>query len=243
MPTLDPVRREVMLRHVWPDKLVHAATLLLVVGAAGALQGSLALVTPLSLSNAAPAVVRAFPPEATLVLSLAAAGLAVPALLRHDLRLGAMSVVAAFFSFGLLGAASLVALAAGVLLARAAAEREHANPQTLRLEAHEWPDKTLAAATVLTVLAAVALAWGTAALAGLVAFTLVAGPVDGALAVAAGLLAAFAAREVYHQRGRAWGLAAGVAGVATLAFYVVGPALGAAALVLLAQAKREREFE
>lgn len=235
--------REELIKQVWPDKALFAATLLLITSMLGLIHGIAFTALDITLSGKIPWLLRAWPPEAVLLLSLVEAGGATVALRRQQTEWALVAGVAGVVSFSLFGLGSIIALVALVFVWLARQEGEDAAAPEETVAAETWPDKALAASTVLVVSGVLTVGWGVANAREAFAF---AGYMDqvmfGWLCVALGLLALVAAVLLYRQRGALVGALAGVGAVLGLALYVVGPILGLAALYLIREARKEGEF-
>lgn len=237
------MRRDDLIRDLWPDKMLYGCTLLVVAAATGALAAIARSIVPLEVAADVPRFLLGWAPETTVALSAATAVLAVAALAHRDTRFAFAGAALAVLTFGLFGLGSLLAVVAGGFLVQARREDEHLNPVARHLSRRMWPDKSLAASLVLVVASVLSLAWGVALLAGWVAPQASSARVLGPLALLAAALAGSAAWTLYHQRAPWLGAAAALATMACAALWVVGPLLGTAALVLVTLAWREKEFD
>ena len=227
----------------WPDKALFAALLLLLAGLVGV---AFELTRPLVAvdQDRLPVLFTDELRGYTLGLSAATAVLGLLALRRQSALFVYLGALAALLSLGVFGLVpGLAVVAVGFML------KSHAEGEETRLDGHHvpasaWPDKAMAACLLLVVLAGIALTQAVLVLAGrfdplvLTAVPVLAG-LSG-LAVAA--IGFAAAREVYRLE-RPWlGWLAFLLGVTTFGFYLLGPAVAAAGLVLLWLAHREHEF-
>lgn len=237
------MRRDELIRKLWPDKVLYGCTLLLVSAVVSALHAAAATVVDFGVSGNVPHLLLGWAPSTTIVLSLATALLAFAALARRDVRFAYAGAVVSFLTFGLFGVGPLLALTSAFFFRRARAEDEHRNPIAEHLTRHMWPDKSLAASILFLVASVLSLLWGLALVGGFVAFVDAPARVLGAVALLAGALDAVTARMLYRQRAPALAAVAGVLTVLAGALYVVGPLLGLGGLVLLGLAWKEKEFD
>jgi hypothetical protein len=234
--------REQLVQRLWPDKLLYASVLLLLTGGLGALYGLLAAALDLTYSAGVPDLLRGYPPLATVALSAATAGLAYMALRRRSTKLAFAGGLTGVLAMGLLGLGPLLSLAALVVTLLAWGEREDRDPETLRLTADMWPDKSLAASLVLLLAALVNVLWALVLLPRAVVFEAVDPLLLGLASLLVAVLCLAAAAAVHYQRWPALGALAAAGSVLTLGLYLVGPVLGLTALALLLLARGEREF-
>lgn len=241
-PTRERHAHRRLSRHLWPDKTLYGCTLLVVTGAVGLLFALVASLGPVEYSENIPRWARVEDFGLSAFFSATALGLAVLALATRRLGPAFAGAVAGLVSIGPLGVSTLLSgIAAGFLFA-ARRELEHVNPRTLALSSDAWPDKTLAASLVLLVGSATSLTWGAALWTGGIVLDGLEPLLFAPLAWFAGLVGLVAAWLTYHQRGLWWAVAAASLFIATVEFFVVGPLLGLATLVLLRLANREGEF-
>ncbi|HUR64376.1 MAG TPA: hypothetical protein VM241_07835 [Candidatus Thermoplasmatota archaeon] len=227
-------------RPEWPDKAMFAALCLILGGGLGLLfevgRGLL------FVNQDALYLFTSDIPFYTLACTAATLLLGIACLRTQAALYGYLGAAAALLSLALFGLVSFLGAAAVAFLVKAHLEGEETRNDGIRLSAEQWPDKALAAAMVLFVGGALTLAQAFAVLFNSYRPVLVTGVAATGLDAVAGLAALWAARETYHLR-RPWaGAAAAVLLVAAAATYVLGPALGVAALVLLSLARREGEF-
>ncbi len=242
--------RKNLVRHLWPDKRLYGATLLLVTGITGLIYGIAAGVFEISYSDRVPAWMAAYPAWAMTLASTLAALLAIRSLHTRRAAPGIVGAVAGVLAMGFLGIGSLLALIALAFLVQSIREGEEV-PASRDLAADLWPDKTLAASAILLVAGAINMAWGVAlgwnalfedlTVAALPTYGLP-GLVVGAATLVAGILGIAGAALNQHQRAPVLGVVAAVASAATLAGVFVTPLLGGAALVLVVLGLREHEY-
>lgn len=236
--------RAELIEEVWPDKVLFAATLLLITAGLGLIHGLAFTTLNVTLSEDVPWLFRAWPAEAVLLISLVEGAGAAIALRRQQTRWTLAAGLAGLFSFSLFGLGSVLALVALVFVALARLEEEDAPNEDAVVAAETWPDKALAASTVLVVGGVLTVGWGIANAFEALTFAGYMGQVAfGWLCVALGGLALFAAILLYRQQGRWTGVLAGFGLIASLALYAVGPILGVGSLYLIWQAHREDEFD
>lgn len=236
--------REELIKEVWPDKALYAATLLLITSVFGVLQGLAFAVLDITLVKDLPWLLEAMPASLVLVLSLVEAAGATVALRRQQTRWTLAAGIVGVLSLNLFGVGSVLALIALVFVGLARAEGEDAPTPDEALPAETWPDKALAASTVLVVAGVLTAGWGVGLVVDWLTFTgYMPQAVFGSVCIALGALALLAAVRLYHQAGAWLGVLAAVGSVAGLALYAVGPILGLAAILLIWQARREDEFE
>lgn len=232
-----------LIRGLWPDKHLYAATLLILASSMGAAFAYAAHLTPVTFAPSMPRTLQGIGWPFDFVLSVAILVLAILCYRRRATALGFVAAALAIVSVGALGTSSLLGLAAIGFLLAARAEGEHLNPETRDLPAHAWPDKALAATLLLVVAALASLVWGGMLLSGWLSVrTVNVFPwAIGSLAV--GVLAIVGAVFCYRQTRRAVAFVAAAAVVLSGSFLVVGPGLGIATIVLLLRAHSEGEFD
>lgn len=235
--------RKLLVRHLWPDKRLYGATLLLVTGITGLIYGIAASTFDISYSARVPDWLAAYPSWLTTLGSAAAALLAIRSLQTQRALPGILGAAAGTFALGFLGIGSLLALVALGFLLQSLREAEEV-PASRALPADMWPDKTLAASVLLLVAGAVNVAWAAAILLDLAALpTYRLDPsLVGVAILAAGLIGVTAAVLNQRQRAPALGLVGALVSGATLAGVFVTPLLGAAALTLVLLGIREHEY-
>lgn len=231
-----------LIHDVWPDKSLFGAVMLFITGLVGVAFVAFSAYVDVVFSERVPRILRDYPPLLTLLLSFAAFVCAAVSLRQRDTNWAFAGALAGVLSLGLLGVGSVLSLIAAVFLVLSRLEREDYTPETLRLTADQWPDKSLAASLLMFMAGVVALLWGGGLTIGLVSLDLGATLILGQASLLAGLVCLFAALQLYFQRGLWVGALAAVGGIATVGFYVVGPLLSLAALVLIVLAHREQEF-
>lgn len=235
--------RAELIEEVWPDKVLFAATILLITSVLGLLHGVAFTALNITLSEEVPWLLRAWPPEAVLLLSLVEGIGAGLSLRRQQTEWALAAGVAGAVSFSMFGLGSILALVSLVFVGLARLEGEDAPSPGAAVDAETWPDKALAASTVLVVGGVLTVGWGLANAYEALTF---AGYMDqvafGWLGVGIGLFALVAAWLLYRQQGALIGGLASLGMVAALGLYAVGPILGLAALYLIWQAHREDEF-
>lgn len=234
--------REKLIRHLWPDKLLFGATLLMWTGVLGVLYGLALQIVTLGSSSAIPAFVRDIPPVLTIALSGVQAALGYVAMSRLNTNYGIVGGVAGLAALSLVGLGPLFSLVALVFIGLARLEKEDLNAATLKLSEDEWPDKSLAASLMCFMGGIITLGWGFLVLLRFVNFSILDPTLYALAAMAIGAFSLYAARELYHQRAPLLGFAAGLLGILALGLYIIGPILGIGALFYLNLAQREREF-
>lgn len=232
--------RDRLVRHVWPDKRLYACTILIVGGLSG-------MAFDVVLWTIQPRFDKAFPqvlvdawPSASFVLSFLAVIFAFASLRARRNLWGYVASVLGFISLGTLGVETLLALGAFAFLVASSQEGEDHGPD---LHARMWPDKSLAAALLSYISAITSLVWATVLLAGIVEIG--SAPVSvglGVVGLAAAGLQAYAARRMSVQQAPGLSVLANVVSIAAFSFYLVGPVLAIAGLVLLKLAASEDEF-
>lgn len=242
MPWIKPHPHKHLIRHLWPDKHLYAATLLFLAAGIGAAFAVVAYVVPVTLARDMPTHVAGWNwpfgiviPAIVLVLGYAAYATRRP-------WMGFLAAAFAFVSFGALGVSSILAVGSAVFLFLARREGEHANPATKDLHPHAWPDKSLAAALLFAVAAIGSIVWGAMLLTGWLEVRTLDVTLWGALSVLVGLIALYAAALCYWQRSFWACMAAAALVVIGFSFVSVGPALGIGVALLLARARGEGEF-
>lgn len=242
MAEAGPTRDE-LVEEVWPDKTLFASMLLLVTGLLGLLHGLFFLLLDPTVGGDLPALLQAWPPGVVLVLSALEATAAHQAIDRQQTRWATGSAGLGLVSMNLFGLGSVLAFVAVGFILLARLEGEDAAAAADRVPADFWPDKALAASTLLVVAGVLTIGWGFANAGRAIAF---AGYMDqqlfGFLCLGLGVLAVVAGYKVYRQEAPWLGALGAVGAVLGLALYVVGPILGLGALVLVWMARREDEF-
>lgn len=238
---MDGPDRKTLIRGLWPDKAMYASILLVLTGALGALAGIVLLSFDIAFSKNVPAFFREYPASVSLALSLAVIVCGLVALKRRSLLWIGAGCVLGIAAQGLLGIGSILSLIAVAFAFLSKLEGEDKNPNTRHLTPRMWPDKSLAASLLLLASGIVTAAWGVGVLLEAVAVDFES--LLGIAIVVAGALSLLAAWTVYNQRWPWFAVLAALAGVAGLGVYVVGPLLSLVALVLIALAAKEREFQ
>lgn len=231
-----------LVQNLWPDKLLYGAILLILAGGVGILYGLVAAAAGIRYSHFVPDFARVDDFGWSAAMSVAALALAALALVFRRIVWVALGGLAALLSIGPLGVNILLGGGALVFAFRGWREGEGRHEPTRKLAAHEWPDKSLAAAMLLVVLGVTSLLWGLALTAGWLSVT----SADGWLGILALITGAGAmvATPLIHRQHAAWpGIAAAIGGIVGLGFGVLGPALGITVLVLLRKADAEGEFD
>lgn len=155
--------------------------------------------------------------------------------------IGAGCAIASLAVYGLVPALGIFAI---VMIILSHLEGEETSNDGVELESHLWPDKAMAASLMMTVVGAIAVTQGALMFADRFAPILLSNEtVAGSIGVLVGLLGLVAAWEVYHLRNPWLGWVALVAGTATMGFYLIGPVLAIAGMVLLWKAHGENEFD
>lgn len=186
---------------------------------------------------------RSVPAEWALVASLGTAVLGVVALRTQRSVWAWLGCALALGSLAFLGLVPVLGLVAAVFLMISAAEGEETRAGGRRLHADQWPDKALAASLFLVVGGLLAILQGILLFAGKLEPIVFAGtPTAALLSLAFGAAGLAGGADAYRVR-RPWSIVvASILVVASLAFAVGGPLLGAAALVFVWLAGRENEF-
>lgn len=235
--------REELIKQVWPDKVLYAATLLMITSLLGILQGLTFAVLDVPLVEDLPGPLEAMPPVMILVLSLVEAVGAGLALRRQQTRWTLGAGVVGVLSLNLFGLGSILALIALGFVGLARREGEDAATPEERVPAETWPDKAFAASTLLVVAGVLTTGWGIANAGEAIVFEGYMPQVAfGWLCVGLGLLALVSAWLLYRQRGPWLGVLASLGAIGGLALYAVGPLLGLGGLFLIWLAHREDEF-
>lgn len=232
-----------LIRNLWPDKALYGAVVLFITGVSGVAYSVFSAAVDVSYSEKVPGFVQTYPREFTVLFSLAAIYFAYRSLSSRSLTPAFLGVVSGILAMGLAGLGPILAVVSLFYTLLAKREREDSNPETLKLTADRWPDKSLAASLLLTMSGLVTLAWGAGVFSNIVRTEIDNQQLFGLCAILVGLISLFASIELYFQRAFWVGVTAGVGGMLTFGFYVVGPMLSGAALVLVLFAWREREFQ
>lgn len=242
MAETGPTRRE-LVEEVWPDKILFASMLLLVTGLLGLLHGLFFLFLDPVVGGDLPGILQVWPPGVLIVLSALEAVAAHQALDRQQTRWASVAAVLGLVSLNLFGLGSILSFVAVGFIMLARLEGEDAVAAADRVPADVWPDKALAASTLLVVAGVLTIGWGFANAGRAIAFQ---GYMDqqlfGFLCLGLGALALAGGYKVYRQEAPWLGALGAVGAVLGLALYVLGPILGLGALALIWAAKREDEF-
>lgn len=242
--TYDPTTRvphvAAVARSQWPDKALFASSLVVM---AGILSAVFLLVTEVASVDKTriPEVLRDVPLASVLLLSLGSIAMGIVAMRTKRLVWAWIAGILCVASLGAFGLASVAGLVALVFLLVAVAEGEGKEP---RLASNQWPDKALAASLVLAVAGLLAIWQGLAVFFGRMDPIIVKDvpAVMGAIDLALGFVAIAGAMEAFKVRHPRVVLLGALAAIVSVAGYVVGPALGLTAMVLVFAAHREREW-
>ncbi len=227
----------------WPDKILSSALLVMVAGALAILHGALEL-GGASFADDTAFFLYDIPAWWLLALGGVTTVLGFLAFRHQAWLLTVAGIVTGVWSFGLLGASSLLCLVAVWPLIQSFREGEETHLDRHRMHGHQWPDKAIMAAVLIAAGGAVSLIQGALLFADRLSPPFfAASPGTWAVAsIVAGLFAFYAGREVFHLRHPWTGWLASGLLVAAAGFYVVGPVLGVAALIYLGLAEKEAEF-
>lgn len=236
-------RHAELIKGLWPDKALYGAVVLFITGVSGIAYGAFSSAVEVSYSSTVPAFVQSYPRELTLLFSATAIFFAYRSLRTRSLTPAFLGVASGILAVGLAGLGSLLALVSLFYTFLAKREEEDSRPETLRLTADRWPDKSLAASLLLMMSGLVTLAWGWGIFSNTVHTEIDNQQLFGLCAILVALISLFASIELYFQRAFWVGVVAGLGGMLTFGFYVVGPMLSGAGLVLVLFAWREREFQ
>ncbi len=227
----------------WPDKVIFAAMLVTIAGVLGAVFAVVQL-SGATIGRNVSTLRLVTPPSLALVLCLAMIGLGVYAI-RHQAAIWVwIGIGSGVASMGMLGLVPFLCLVAISFLIMSRMEGEETVHDAHTMHASLWPDKALAASLLILVTASVAIFQaGLLFTSNFTAPYLKTSPgIVMFLNLVAGAWGFYAAHQVFHLR-RAWtGYVAAVLGVLGLGFWIVGPALAIAAIVLLGKARAENEF-
>lgn len=244
--TLPSHPKKALIRELWPDKHLYASILLLIGAALAAAYTIVVSLVPIRYAQKMPTFVEGVLGSSEMPMGLIFPAIAMTlALVSFYKRLpwaGFAAAAVELLTFGALGVSSLLAIAAVVFLLRARREGEHVNPKTAALHASVWPDKSLAAALLLSIGGLAALVWGFAILTGWLDVRQFDGVLWGVLSLVGAVLAFVGAATGYSQRSFALAFVGAIALAATMCFVVIGPALGLGAFTLLLRARSEGEF-
>lgn len=241
----DEPSRETLIRELWPDKALYASVLLFVTGFIGIVNGVVRIGLGLSYSSRVPAALADYPSQLTLALSVVTVAFAYVALQRKNTTWTLLGAVAAIVSFGFVALNLVLALVVLVFVMLSRREQEDRRAATQLLTADMWPDKTLAASLLMLIGGISALVWGIGIAGDVVTYDGYLGEawLFGSAVGLAGVAALVSARELYFQRGRLFATLVSVLLVATVTFWIIGPALGVATFVLVMIGRAEEEFE
>lgn len=154
-----------------------------------------------------------------------------------------VGAVLAILSLGLFGLVPALAFVAIGFMVKSHLEGEETHLDGRELDPSKWPDKTMAASLFLVVVASIAILQAILILLDRFDPILLPWAAFASLfGLAVGAFGLWAAREVYHQRRPGAGWLGFALGLATVGFYLVGPLMAVAGMVLLALAHREDEF-
>lgn len=239
------VARRTLIKTVWPDKALYAAVLLLIAGFLGILHGLIAATLDIDYKEGRiPRWLMEYPATLTLGLSVATTLLAYFSLRLRRISLSLVGALTALGSLGALMVVSALAVISLWFLLLARLEGEHEEAMTAHLTSDQWPDKSLAASTLMLITGLVTITWWGALLFDVARMdSLGVKPLfPSVLGVAAGFGCLFASWNLYYQRQPLVGFAACALGIFAMGMYVIGPILSFAGLVLVWLAWREREF-
>lgn len=231
-----------LIKSLWPDKALYGSVMLFLTGIVGIAFAMFSLAIDVEYSSELPRILREYPGWLTILLSFLCLIFSYVSLSQRDTKYSILGGACGFAAMGMLGVGSLLSVIALGYALKARHEREDTNPDTLRLTSDRWPDKSLAASLLMMMTGVVSLAWGVALWTNWLRTEIDDQVLFGMSGVLVGLLCFFAAIELYFQRALWVGVVAGVGGLMTFGFYVVGPMLSGASLVLLLFAWKEREF-
>lgn len=231
-----------LIRDLWPDKHLYATTLLFLGAGMGIVYAFAAWVIPVTYAPDMPLTLRGWGVMPALLLPGVAGVLAYVCYRFRAPAWGFAAATLEIVSFGALGVSTLLGLVAAGFLLRAKQEGEHENPATRGLHAHAWPDKSLAAALLLTVSGLASLVWALALFSGAVDVRSADAIVWGWLSIVGALIALAGAWLAYRQRGYGLCVTSSILVALTGSFAVLGLALSIGTLVLLSKARKEREF-
>lgn len=157
---------------------------------------------------------------------------------------GYLGAACAVLSMAIFGVVSFHGWCAVAAMLKSHLEGEETRNDGIKLHPALWPDKALAASLFLFVGGSLAAGQGIA-----IAFDrfdpiiLKQTPAAAAtIDIVAGIAMMLVSREIFHLRRPRLGYIAAGLGVVTLGLYVIGPALGITAVLLLRLAKAEDEF-
>lgn len=237
--------RDFLIKDLWPDKALYAAVLLFITGFIGVINGLVRMVVDLDYSERVPALVSSYPETLTLALAVLALACGIVAMRKRRTTWTVVGAVLAITSIGFVGINLVLAFICLWFVYLSRKENEDGNPATQILTADMWPDKTLAASLLMLIGGMSALTWGAGILFDVVTYDGYFGPtwLFGLAAMVVGFASVTSSRELYYQRGRMFASGVAVLQVIFLAFWIIGPAVGIATLVLIQLARGEAEFE
>lgn len=226
----------------WPDKAMFCAILLILAGFVGA---TFELTRPLMEvdQDRMPVLFTDDIPYYTLTMCVLVVLFGFLSLRYQSALFAYLGAFFAILSVGMVGLVPILAFLAVAFMVKSHLEGEETRLDGVQLDASKWPDKAMATSLFIVVVASIAL------LQALLIFIdrfdpllLKPTPLAGLFGLAVAAFGFWAARQVYRQRrpGAGW-LALGL-GLATFGFYLVGPLMAIAGMVLLALAHREDEF-
>jgi hypothetical protein len=231
-----------LIRELWPDKALYGSVMLFITGIIGIAYGMFTLAIDVQYADDVPHWISAYPRWITILLSAATIILSYVSLMERHTKWAFLGGLTGLGAFGMLGVGSLLSVIAILYALKSRAEGEDTNPETLRLTSDRWPDKSLAASLIMLMTGVVTLAWGAALYSGWLRTEMDHQSLFGLCGIVVGLMCFYACIELYFQRAIWVGVVAGIGGLMTFGFYVVGPMLSGASLVLLLFAWKEREF-
>ncbi|HLE47381.1 MAG TPA: hypothetical protein VI818_03715, partial [Candidatus Thermoplasmatota archaeon] len=222
-----------LIRTLWPDKAMYGAIMLFITGVVGLGYGFINLTFDVEYSTKIPALIRNYPDGLTMFLSAVTVACSYLSLRFRDTKWAVYGCIAGILAIGLVAVGSALSVIALIFIVLSRLEKEDRTPETLRLTTDMWPDKSLAASLLMLITGITTLAWSAALLTGTVVMSIAKINVFGFTGLLVGLMCLFAALELYFQRGLWVGAIAAIGGMCTLAFYMVGPLLSGATLVLI----------
>lgn len=235
--------RHTLQKDLWPDKALFGSVLLVLTGFLGLVHGLLDLVGGVEFNVRYLPFLSGYPAWLTAALGAAAIALAIVSLRLRRIRFALVGAGLAFVSFGLVFLVPALALLSAAFLLRGRFEGEDTRPETLRLTARMWPDKSLAASLLLLLTGLLTVGWWGGILLGNIEVEALGRPwAYATVGLVLGLLCLAGARTLYYQRAPWLGVAAALGGILGGAILVVGPLLSLVSLVLIGLAWREREF-
>lgn len=231
-----------LIRHLWPDKHLYAAILLVLGAAIGAAFAVAARVVPVTFADGSPSAIAGWNWPFGIILPAIVLVLAGFSYRARNPMLGLLGAAVLVASGGALGVASLLGLASAVFFVLGRREGEHVNPATRTLHVRLWPDKALACMLLFAVAAVAAIVWGGMLLTGWMSVRGADVALWGLGSIASGLLAAVGAFLCYRQRAFAVCVIAAIGVLLSFSFILAGPALAITLGFVLLRAKGEDEF-